>query len=94
MARIRIRVRKEEDHFVIEVSGAVAIANTIAFVSELLEPVNIVVGLTNRNLMKQSFSYMFWGEGETGLMLYSILLRHWEAAGEQATHPHILMISE
>ncbi len=94
MARIRIKARKEKDRFVIEVYGAVAIANTIAFVSELLQPISIVVGLTNRNLMKQSLAYMFFGEGETGLMLYSILLRQWEGAGNQATHPRILMISD
>ena len=94
MACIRLKVRKEDDHFVIEVYGAVAIANTIAFVSELLQPITIVVGLTNRNLMKQSLSYMFFGEGETGLMLYSILLRQWEGAGKQDVHPRILMISE
>lgn len=94
LARLRAKVRKEDDHFIIEVYGAVAIANTIAYVSELLQPITIVVGLTNRNLMKQSLSYMFWGEGETGLMLYAILLRRWQDAGPRASHPRILLISE
>lgn len=94
LARVRAKVRKEDDHFIIEVYGAVAIANAIAYVSELLQPITIVVGLTNRNLMKQSLSYMFWGEGETGLMLYSILLRRWQDAGPRASHPRILLISE
>lgn len=94
MAKVRAMVRKEGDHYIIEVYGAVAIANTIAYISELLQPVSIVVGLTNRNLMKQSFSYMFWGEGETGLMLYSILVRQWEESSQSAQHPRILLISD
>jgi hypothetical protein len=94
MARVSAKVHKEGDHFVIEVYGAVAIANTIAFVSELLQPVSIVVRLTNRNLMKQSLSYMLWGEGETGLMLYSILLRIWQIRGQRTTRPRVLLISE
>jgi len=94
LARVSAKVRKEGDHYVVEIYGAVAIANTIAYVSEMLNPISIVVGLTNRNLMKQSLSYMFWGEGETGLMLYSILLRRWQDADPHAPHPRILLISE
>jgi len=35
------------------------------YLSELLDPVSIVLRLTHRNLMRQSFAYLIWGEGET-----------------------------
>jgi len=43
--------------------------------SELLDPVSIVLSLTHRNLIKQYLAYLIWGERETGLMFYSILVR-------------------
>ena len=63
----------------IEAFGAVAIANSIAYISELLDPISMVLGLTRRTLMKQSLEYLLFGEGETGLLVYSILVRYWEA---------------
>ncbi len=67
-------------------AGALAVANTIACLSQLLDPVSIVLGLTHRNLMKQSLAYLIWGEGETGLAFYSILVRRWELT-ERNTRP-------
>jgi hypothetical protein len=93
-ARLRVQVRQETNHYVIEVGGAVAVANTIAYLSELLDPVSIVLGLTHRNLMKQSLAYLIWGEGETGLMCYSILVRRWEFAKPMLGRPLIFLISE
>jgi len=94
VARLRVRMQKEGDHFVIEASGAVAIANSIAYLSELLDPISLIMGLTSRNLMKQSLAYLFWGEGETGLMVYSILVRYWEWIGRTTAHPRIYLMSE
>ena len=94
VARLRVQVRQEMDHYVIEVGGAVAVANTIAYLSELLDPVSIVLGLTHRNLMKQSLAYLIWGEGETGLMCYSILVRRWEATRPMQGRPLIFLMSE
>jgi hypothetical protein len=78
MAPLSVRVFREGENSVIEVSGAIAIAYTIAYISELIDPISIFVGLTRQNLMSQSFQFLLWGEGETGLMLYKILLRYWE----------------
>ena len=62
LAPIRLRVFHEDDYFVIEAFGAVAVANSIAYISELLDPISIVLGLTRRTLMKQSLQYLiFWG---------------------------------
>jgi len=45
-------------------------------------------------LMKQSFEYIFFGEGETGLLVYSILVRYWEATNRFSGQPVILLVSE
>ena len=85
---------QEDDHFVIEAFGAVAMANSIAYISELLDPISIVLGLTRRTLMKQSFEYLLFGEGETGLLVYSILVRYWESIKRTANLPLLLLVSE
>ncbi len=94
LAPLRLKVFREDDHCVIEAFGAVAVANSIAYLSELLDPISIVMGLTRRDLMKQSFSYIFFGEGETGLLVYSILVRYWEATHRTSGQPVILLVSE
>lgn len=79
---------------VIVVRGAIAIANTIAYISELLNPISIFIGLTRTNLMGQAFRYLLWGEGETGLLVYRILLRYWEWTPEDDIRPNIFLMSE
>jgi len=74
--------------------GAVAIANSIAYLSELLDPICLVLGLTRRTLMKQSLEYLLLGEGETGLLVYSILVRYWAETKEVSGQPLILLVSE
>jgi hypothetical protein len=93
VARLRVKAYQEADHYVIEAGGAVAVANSIAYLSELLDPISIVLGLTHRNLMRQSLAYLFWGEGETGLMLYSILVRRWEWT-KRTVRPLIFLMSD
>jgi len=41
MAPLEVRVVREEENYVIEVSGAIAIANSIAYISELIDPISI-----------------------------------------------------
>jgi hypothetical protein len=94
LAPLELKVTPEDENFVVEVSGAVAIANTIAYVSELIDPVSIFLGLTRRNLMDQALRYLVWGEGETGLMVYTILLRYWEWTPEDDVRPLIFLMSE
>jgi len=94
LAHLRVQVRHETDHYVIQVGGAVAVANSIAYLSELLDPVSIVLGLTHSNLMRQSLAYLIWGEGEIGLMFYSILVRHWELTKPALGRPLIFLMSE
>jgi hypothetical protein len=94
VAPLTVRVFRENDDFVIEVHGAIAIANTIAYISELIDPISIFVGLTRLNLMSQSFKYLLFGEGETGMMIYKILLRYWEWTPEEDVRPMIFLMSE
>ncbi len=94
LTSLRLGIRRDEQNYVIEVWGAVALANTIAYLTELINPRSIFLTLTRQNLMKQSFRYMFWGEGETALMVYTILVRYWEWAGDAVPHPPLFLTSE
>lgn len=95
LSELRIKVTEiRTGDFVIEVNGAIAIANTIAYLSELINPIGIFIGLTRRNLMNQSFRYLIFGEGETGLLVYRILLLYWEWTPEDDVRPLIFLMSE
>ena len=95
--RICVDQKNQNGNYLIEVWGAVAIANSIAYISERLDPKTVVLGLTRRNLMQQSLAYALWGEGEIGLTVYSILVRYWETQKRQRIrrldHPRILLMS-
>src|SRR5262249_50897657 len=91
-APLDVSLRKEGGDYVGEVFGA--IANTIAFVSEAIDPISIVIGLTRRDLMGQAVRYLLFGEGETGLMVYTILLRYWELTPEEDVRPLIFLMSD
>jgi len=71
-----------------------AIANTIAFISEAIDPISIFISLTRLGLMHQAVNYLLFGEGETGLMVYAILLRYWEWTPEEDVRPLIFMTSD
>jgi hypothetical protein len=93
LATLRVRVRRDGERFLIEVHGAVALANAIAYVSELLDPASLLLALTHKNLMRQSFSYLIWGEGETALMAYTILVKYWEWSKRTTDRPKIFIMS-
>jgi hypothetical protein len=84
----------KDGNILIVAHGATAIANSIAYISELLNPIGLYIGLTRSNLMSQSFRYLLWGEGETGLLVYRILLRYWEWTPEDDVRPNIFLFSE
>jgi hypothetical protein len=91
---LRLKVCRAGDDYVIEVTGAVAIANTIAYVSELIDPIRLFLGLTRQNSVSQAFRYLLWGEGETGILVYEILRRHWDRTPEDDVRPLIFLMSE
>jgi len=95
LAPLKVRVREENNNLVVEVFGAIAIANTIAYISQLISPISLFLGLTRQNLMSQALRYLMWGEGETGLMVYTILLRSWSSMKEEeCVRPLIFLMSE
>jgi hypothetical protein len=94
LAPLRLRLDRHDEGYVIEIFGATAIANSIAYISELIDPISIFLGLTRHNLMTQSLRYLFWGEGETGLMVYKILLTYWEWTPEEDVRPLIFLMSD
>jgi hypothetical protein len=92
---VYLRVGRLGEDFRIYASNAVAVANTIAYVSTMLEPENIFLGLTGENPMSQAFRYLLWGEGETGILVYQILQRHWqETRVDEDVRPSIFLTSE
>ncbi len=93
LSPICIRTRREGNNYVVDVTQAVAIANTIAYVSELLDPVSIFIELSRKNLIDQSLRFLLFGEGETGLMVYTILLRYWDWTPEEDVRPCIYLMS-
>lgn len=96
MGPLNLSVRKIPNsiHFHIEASGAIALANTIAYVSEQLDPIALYMGLARKNAMEQAFSYIFFGEGEIGIITYKVLVQHWENTEEDDIRPHIFLMSE
>ena len=93
LANLKVFVRPDGDNYVITVRGAVAVANSIAYLSELLDPISILLSLTKRNPMKQAISYLFWGEGETALMAYAIITRYWDWTKPSTDRPHVFLMS-
>lgn len=90
---LRVKVWRERgEDYVIEARGATAIANTIAFLANELHPKSVVLGLTRRNVMKQALAFVLWGEGETGLLVYSVLVKFWEAH-PGPDHPLLFLMS-
>jgi hypothetical protein len=91
---LQVEVRREEGNYVVEASGATVIANSIAYLSEQLDPISIYLGLTQLNPMNQALRFLLFGEGETGVLVYTILLRYWEHTPEQDVQPFIFLMSE
>lgn len=94
LSPIEVTVKQDNGDYFIYASQAVARANAIAYLSELIHPLAIFLSLTRQNPMKQSFRYMLLGEGETGLMVYSILQHYWESMPTNNDRPRLFLMSE
>ncbi len=94
LSPLEIQVRMCDGEYMVEVSQAVAIANAVAYMTELLHPTAVFLGLSRQNLMRQSFRYFLLGEGETGLMVYTILQHYWEKARGGKDRPCIFLMSD
>ncbi|MGA8025919.1 MAG: hypothetical protein WB992_02155 [Bryobacteraceae bacterium] len=94
LSPIEIEVSREDGQYLVNASQAVAEANAIAYLSELIHPAGIFIRLTRQNAMRQSFRYFVLGEGETGLMVYSILRHYWEVTHTAEARPCIFLMSD
>ena len=94
LSPLEITVRQEDSQYLVEASQAVATANAVAYISELLHPAAIYLGLSRQNLMRQSFRYFLLGEGETGLMVYTILQHLWEVTHAEGDRPCLFLMSD
>src|SRR4029079_15871538 len=92
--QLRARVARADDHVTIDVQGAVAIANSIAWISELIDPIAIYIQLSLEHPFRANLQYMLWGEGETGLMVREVLLRYWYFTPDDDVRPLIFLVSE
>ena len=86
--------RTPEGIYRIEVEGAVALANTIAYLSELIDPISIFLQLKRKNFASQLLEYLLFGEGETGFIVYQILVQYWDWTPEEDLRPHIFLLSD
>jgi hypothetical protein len=94
LSPLYIKVTREDSVYLVEVSQAVAIANAVAYLSELLHPISILIGLSRQNLMRQSIRFFLFGEGETGLMVYAVLQKYWASTPEEDERPFIFLMSD
>jgi hypothetical protein len=94
LSPLEITVTQEDGQYLVEASQAVAKANAVAYLSELLHPAAIYLGLSRQNLMRQSFRYFLLGEGETGLMVYTILQHLWEVTHSERDRPCLFLMSD
>ena len=88
------RMFNNTNNYLIEVSGAVAIPNTVAYISEQIDPIAIYLGLARKNAMEQAIFYVLFGEGEIGILTYKVLVQYWESTDEDDVRPVIFLMSE
>ena len=88
------RMFNNTNNYLIEVSGAVAIPNTVAYISEQIDPIAIYLGLARKNAMEQAIFYVLFGEGEIGILTYKVLVQYWESTEEDDVRPVIFLMSE
>ena len=94
LSPLEITVTEADGQYLVEASQAVAKANAVAYISELLHPAAIYLGLSRQNLMRQSFRYFLLGEGETGLMVYTVLQHLWESTPWEEQRPCLFLMSD
>lgn len=87
------RVSREGAYYLLAIRGAVAIPNTIAWVSEALDPIAIYLELSLKTPMRQALEHLLWGGGEVGVLVYEILVRYWHSTPEDDVRPLIFLVS-
>ncbi len=94
LSALHVRVCRYGEDYFIEVEGATTIANTIAYLSELIDPIAVFLNLQRRNLALQSLQYLLFGEGETALTVYQVLEQYWQWTPEEDLRPRLILASD
>ncbi len=92
--RLRVWATRVGNDYAVVIRNATAVPNAIAWVVNNLEPRSVFLGLTPENPVVQAARHLFFGTGETGLLVYQILLRHWASTPEDEPRPHIYLLLE
>ena len=92
--RLRVWATRVGSDYAVVIRNATAVPNAIAWVVNDLEPRSVFLGLTPENPMVQAMRHLVFGKGETGLLVYQILLRHWASTPEDEPRPHIHLLLE
>lgn len=87
------RVSREGAYYLMRIQGAVAIPNTLAWVSEALDPIAIYLELSLKTPLRQAIEHLLWGGGEVGILVYEILVRYWHSTPEDDERPLIFLVS-
>lgn len=77
---LTIRYIPDTNQYLIVAENAVSIANAIAYLTNEIQPLSIILFLTGKNRIKQIWRFLLFGEGEIGMLVYQILVEHWEKA--------------
>jgi hypothetical protein len=81
-----------EGEYMIQVSNANVVANTVAFLSIALKAQNILLRLGKQpSPTSRAFRYLLFGTGETGLMVLEILTKYWQQRPEKDRPVLLLM---
>ena len=91
--QLRVKIVHEGADFVVTVTRANVVANTVAYISILLQSKSVILELSHRgHPLSQILKYLLFGTGEIGLMVHEILLEHWKHQPE-ALRPRLFLMS-
>ena len=72
-------IAREKEDYVVTVSGANVIANTLVYISLELKARAVLMHLAEQRYpLNQAMKYILFGTGEVGLMVYEILTAYWK----------------
>lgn len=78
-----IAIHREGRDFIVTVNGANVIANTLVYISLVLNARAVLMHLSQQHYpLNQTLKYMLFGTGEIGLMVYEILTSYWKRKPE------------
>lgn len=92
-SKLSASVVRDGAHYILQIEGAVAIPNTLAWVSEALDPIAIYLELSLKSQFQQAIEHLLWGGGEVGVLVYEILVRYWHSTPEDDERPLIFLVS-